>query len=99
MRLLALVSVLGLVACGSSGGSSYQSPAPPTPPPTWDQVAAVIQADCAKCHNGTTEPTFNSGAVFKGSQAAAKLTSGEMPPAPNTISDGDKSLLLAYLKS
>lgn len=87
-------------ACGQKNEVVTPVPTPaPTPagPVTFDQVAAVIATNCAKCHNGTQEPAFTSAAVFKASTAKAHLVSGEMPPAPNTISAADKATLLAFL--
>lgn len=100
--MLRALMVVGIVVClasacgGQSDETSYQSP-PPSNAPTWDQVAAVIQSDCAGCHNGTKEPMLTPEATFRASPVKAKLQAGAMPPPPKTISDADKNLLLAFL--
>lgn len=102
-----ILSSSALLACGTSAGDpgygSSPAPAAPTPSgpavkPTWDQVAAIIQADCAPCHNGTKEPAFSTSAAFTSSQAKAELTSGAMPQPPATISVADKATLLGFLQ-
>jgi hypothetical protein len=60
-------------------------------------VAAIIQTDCAGCHDGSKEPLLTPKATFLVSPAKAKLQAGQMPPPPKTISDSDKATLLAYL--
>lgn len=92
-----------LVSCTDGGGYGDQGggqPPPSTGDAAWDRVAPVIAANCGGCHaagNARGLPTFGSAAAFKGSKAKARLTAGTMPPAPKTISDGDKAALLSYL--
>lgn len=100
-----LVCAMSIIfyACGSSDGTGGNPPpAPPAPPsgpaPSWQQVAVVLQANCAKCHNGSTVFAFTE-ATFKQTKAKDELTSSSMPPPPNQISAADKALLLAYLGS
>lgn len=82
-----------LVGCSGAGTAVQTVPADPA----WANVSAIIGRDCAGCHNGSEEPAFTSGAVFRASPAKDELTSGGMPPPPNTISDEDKQALLSYL--
>ena len=72
------------------------SPAPAPSGPTWSQVQAIIAKDCASCHNGSTQPAFNTSAAFVSSPAAQYIQSGKMPPG-GVIAAADKSTLLAYL--
>ena len=99
----AIILFVMTILFGCSGGGSddggYSQQPPPAQTPTWDEVAVIIQADCAGCHDGTKEPLLTPSATFKASPAAAKLKSGEMPKEPKTISDADKAKLLAYLGS
>lgn len=98
MPLVCLAALL-VYGCGTSDGTGVQQPAPPPHGPvTFAQVAVVIQANCAKCHDGTNQPAFTE-ANFKASKAKDELTSGGMPLPPNTISAADKAVLLTYLGS
>ncbi len=95
------LAATGLVACGGGEDTVVDHTAPKPPPvdAAFAEIAPVIAANCGKCHNGTVHPlNFADKAVFKASKAKARLTAGTMPPAPNTISDGDKAKLLAYLQ-
>lgn len=107
MRLFAVLLCTQVLAVGCFAGCGQKNevvtpvgPTPAPPPPaavTFDQVATIIAANCAKCHNGTEEPAFTSAAVFRASPAKAKLVSGQMPPSPATISAADKATLLTFL--
>jgi hypothetical protein len=109
--IISVIAITLFVACGQSDPAPITAPvAPPAPAapgapttpvavPSWTDVAAIIQANCGKCHNGVKEPAFTSGAVFKASTAKAELTSGAMPQPPNVISASDKAALLAYLNA
>lgn len=97
------VSLSLLLSCGSSSGNDPYTPAPPPPPPpadtSWTEVAGILAANCGKCHNGTVEPAFSTGAIFKASLAKNKLIARTMPPPPATIADADKAKLLSYLNA
>ena len=82
------------LSCGQGSETVYQ--AQPPADPAFAKIAPIIQTDCSQCHNGTQEPAFTSGAVFKASQAKAFLTNGTMPPT-GQISTADKTALLNYL--
>ncbi len=101
-RLTLLASIAWLSSCGGGGsGTGYGSdPAPPSPPPaavTWDQVKAIVAANCAKCHDGAKEPLLTPEAAFRASPVKAKLTASLMPPPPGVLADADKRALLAFL--
>lgn len=105
-KVLKIFSIIAMsiifYACGASDGTGTNPPAPPAPPsgpaPTFAAVAPIIQANCAKCHNGVKVFAFTE-ATFKQTKAKDELTSGDMPPPPATISASDKAALLAYLGS
>lgn len=96
---LTVLCALQLVSCSHKDDDVQASAPTPSPPadPQWAAISQLIAKNCGTCHNGTVEPAFATGAVFKASAARAKLQSGEMPPAPRKISDEDKAALLAYL--
>lgn len=105
MRRLILILTLSIPVSACSSGSQEPAPAPappapsPTPPPTFAQVQAIIQANCAKCHDGKTQPILDTTeAQLKATPAKALLESRQMPPPPNVISDADRASLLAFLQ-
>ncbi len=101
-RLFAILVVTRIASCSGDDGYVVDHTEAPTPPPVdaaWAGIAPIVAANCGKCHNGVKHPLdFSAPGVFKASNAKARLTAGTMPPAPNTISDGDKARLLAYLQ-
>lgn len=86
----ALAILLLLVGCGPVD--------PPGFDPAFAKVQPVIQANCGSCHNGSFQFAFTSASQFKASKALDELTTGGMPPPPNTISPSDKAVLIDYLK-
>lgn len=96
MRVMLFASIVWILnACGEARDPDVEYA---KPDPAFEQVRPIVAANCGKCHNGATHPLdFSKPGVFKASKAKARLTGGTMPPVPNTISDADKSALLAYL--
>lgn len=91
----ALVLAAALIHCG--GGSAPPAPHVPSGSVTWEQTNAVIQKDCAGCHNGSYQPSLTPSSVFLASPAKSLIESGQMPPPPSTMSAADKATLLSYL--
>lgn len=93
--LLLTVTIL-LSACGNDDRKTVAAPPPVSSDPAWDKVVAVIQSDCASCHNGAVQPKLIPAAVYRASPVRAKLISGLMPPPPRVISESNKKILLDY---
>lgn len=97
MVMCVVIAALGWM-CQSCGNLSNDYDEPPAQSdPEYDKIAPLVARNCGGCHNGSNQKAFTA-ARFKSSAARARLKNGSMPPAPATISQDDKALLLAYLK-
>ncbi len=97
MRVMLFASLVWILnACGEARDPDVEYAGKPDT--AFEEVRSTVAANCGKCHNGSTHPLdFSKPGVFKASKAKTRLGNGTMPPAPNTISAGDKAALLAYL--
>ncbi len=95
--LAIMIAVATLVSCGRQTDGEYST----TPQPVPDfqsQVVPVIKANCGGCHYpGSGLPALGTPEAFKASKAKSELLSGAMPKG-KVIIDGDKAVLLAYLR-
>ena len=93
-----LVLFLTITACGRQEYVEERRVPPPADGP-FAEVAAIVSANCTKCHNGRVHPlVLDSEANFKGPKVKARIANGSMPPPPAALADGDKSALLSYLQ-
>jgi uncharacterized membrane protein len=104
---LLLASVLPvallLAACGS-GDSSLDVVDPGAVPanPTFDQVFAIVQRDCAPCHDqGGTDPPYDTCedlVAYRGDLAVEVLEKNTMPPgAWPRLTSGEKLILRRWI--
>lgn len=82
-----------LIGCGSKA----KDPSPQPKDPEFDQIAGIVQSECGPCHNGSNQRQWNQF-NFKLSAAANRIKQGTMPPPPRTLSEENKTALLAYLE-
>ncbi len=103
--MLKLLSVCVLAYwCISCGGDTkvYEQapskPAPPAPSAAWLAVKADVDANCAKCHNGSGHPLdLRTEANFRLPKVKARIEAGTMPPAPTKLDPVVRDGMLAFL--
>lgn len=94
---LAFVAIT-VAGCGIDNSPDVEYRRPAQPDTAFDSVKSVVDAKCAKCHNGSTHPlNFDAPGVFKASKAAARIKAGTMPPT-GPLDDASKVTLLGYLE-
>lgn len=85
MKLLILLNLLGLLACGSGGGGGKShDPAPDDP---YARVSAALETNCGSCHRPGSAYTAFVGDRERAEAAkeriCVRVKAGEMPPSGN----------------
>lgn len=78
--------------CGREAATVTTRPAPVDA--AFAEVAAIVQANCSRCHNGSAQAGLDTPARVKA--AKDRVASGQMPPPPAKLSASDRQKLLAY---
>lgn len=97
MRVFLLALTLLFAGCGYDDGGDvvYKKKKPQPTNPQWDGLKSLVDAECGRCHNGTTHPTVFNASNFGNSGVQARIANDSMPP-DRDLDDETKARFLAY---